>query len=257
MTKAGNQQKGYAFGPIIAPAEPTQQYWEESLTQRYALGTTYKTDDGRVFKYTKNGAVALAAGELQQTALYGGSVGTVQADLTPAAFAAGSKTVTITTVTDATVKDLFLDGTIYVSDGPGQGESYKCTGNSAGAAGSLTFTLAQGLVTAWTTSTRLTLMTNIYKACVQCPVTTPTGMALGIPQIPVTIAYYFWLQTWGMTAALNKVALTMGVAVNRDLTAAGSIGAFDGALINEIIGSAPLVAATTDSGPIFLRITPW
>lgn len=257
MIKDGTVQKGFATGPIIAPSGLRQQYWEESLTQKYALGATYMTDDGRVFKYALNGAVALAAGELIQTAKFGGSVATVQTDLTPAAFDAGVKTVTITTVTDATVKNLFQDGTIYVSDGPGQGESYKCTGNTSGAAGSLTFTLQRGLTTAWTTSTRLTLMTNIYKSVITCPVTTPTGMAVGIPQIPVTIAYYCWLQTWGMTAALVKVALTMGVAVDRDLTAAGSIGAFDGALINEFVGSAPLVAATTDSGPIFLRITPW
>lgn len=256
--KIGSTQKGFALGPIIAPSQPTQAPWEQSLTQKYALGASFTADDGRVWHYAKVGAVAIAAGELQQSAAFAGSTATVQTDITPTAAAIGATTVVATLATDAAVKDLFADGWCSVSDGGaaiGQGEYYKIVGNkAAGAGAAMTFTLNRPLVTAWTSSTRLALSTNLYKSVIQVPVTTVTGFAVGVPNIAMDIGYYGWLQTWGWCNVLIKTALTMGTNVVLDVAAAGSLGVFDGALINCTLGHAGVVVATTDSGLVYLQI---
>lgn len=256
--QAGQTQKGFTRGPIIAPAEPRQQVWEQDVDQQCALGCKYALDDGRVYHYAQAGAVALDSGELQQSALYGGSSATVQTDLTPTAAAIGVKDVTVTLATDAATFNQYADGWLAVSDGGvdiGQGEMYKIVGNDVGSAGSTcVLHLDRGLKTAWTSSTRVSINTNLYKLLIQCPVTTPTGLVMGVPNIEVDINYYFWLQTWGMCNLLIKTALTMGTNVLLDVAAAGSGGVDDGALVNTVIGAAGLVVATTDSGMVYLKI---
>jgi len=250
------ERSGYTKGPIIAPSRPTTMPWEISASQEFDLGTMLELSDGRRYAYTLAGAT-IGAGLLAQSALYAGSVATVQHDLTPVAAAIGATSVFITTVTDATVKNLFKGGYIVVSDGGGtigQGEMYGCIGNAAGAAGSLRFDLDRPLTTAWTTSTRLCLHVNPYSKAIVAPVTTPTGFALGIPNVSLTNAYYGWLQTWGWCNSLNKTALTMGTSVIQDLGAAGSTGISGGSEAETVLGRAGVVVDTTDSGLIFLQL---
>lgn len=250
---------GFTSGPTEYPSVLRQAIYEASVTQKYDIGARYVAKDGRVFRYAKAGAT-LAAGELQSTAAFGGSVANVQEDLTPSAAAIGKTTVFITTVTDATTLNQFADGYLAVSDGGasiGQGEMYKIIANAAGAAGLLRFDLDRPLTTAWTSSTRVSIMTNPYNLIVQSPASTAIGMPLGVPMVAVTDNYYCWIQTWGMACCLVKLQMNNFAAnVLSDLTAAGSVGIDDGALINATIGMTGLATATTDSGLIFLTISP-
>ncbi len=251
---------GLEMGPILPGARARQDFFETSITPKYNTGTRYVLDDGRVFRYARAGAVALAAGEIQTSPAFGGSSATVQADLTAAVNAEGAIRVTFTTATDAITLNQFAGGYLAVSDGGasiGQGEMYKIVGNAAGAAGALVFELDRPLTTAWTTSTRVSIMTNPYNLVVQSPVTTAIGMPVGVPMIATPINYYCWLQTWGMACCLVKLAMDNFAAnVLTDLTAAGSVGIDDGALINATVGMTGLATATTDSGLIFLTISP-
>lgn len=251
---------GLTLGPILPGVRAKQDFYETSVTANYVTGARYEIDDGRVFRYARAGAVALAAGELQTSPAFGGSVANVQADLTPSAAAIGARSVFITTATDATTLNQFAGGYLAVSDGGaaiGQGEMYKIVANAAGAAGLLRFDLDRPLTTAWTSSTRVSIMTNPYNLVVQSPVTTAIGMPVGIPMIATPINYYCWLQTWGMACCLVKLACDSFAAnVLSDLTAAGSVGIDDGALINALVGRTGLATATTDSGLIFLTISP-
>ena len=178
--------------------------------------------------------------------------------MTPTAAAIGVKDVTVTLSTDAATLNQYAGGWLAVSDGGGsigQGHMYKIVGNDVGGAGSTcVLHLERGLTLAWTSSTRVSIMTNPYKLVLQAPVTTPTGLVMGVPNIAVDINYYCWLQTWGMCNLLIKTALTMGTNVLLDVAAAGSGGVDDGALVNTVIGMAGLVVATTDSGMVFLKI---
>lgn len=251
------ERSGFTKGPIIAPSRPRAMPWEISSSQEFDLGTMLELSDGRRYAYALAGAT-IGAGLLAQSALYAGSSATVQHDLTPTAASIGATTVYITTVTDSTVKDLFKGGYIIVSDGGGsigQGEMYGCIGNLAGGAGaSTTFMLDRPLTTAWTTSTRLCLHVNPYSKVIVAAATTPTGFALGIPNVSLTNAYYGWLQTWGWCNSLNKTALTMGTSVIQDLGAAGSTGVSGGSEAETVLGRAGVVVDTGDSGLIFLQL---
>jgi len=237
--------------------EPKQGIYEQSATQQYELGTRLALEDGRAFRYCQAGATALDAGELQQSALFGGSLTTVQTDIAvQAAAAIGDTDVYVTTVTDATTLDQYKGGYFCISDATGQGQMRKIAGNAAGAAGTVKFELDVGLEVAVTTSSKVQLMSNPYKAVLQSVVTTPSGLILGVPTCVIAISAFGWLQTWGMACCLVKTALTMGTNVLYDVAAAGSVGVDDGALINSKVGIAGLVTATTDSGLVFLTIAP-
>jgi len=243
--------------------EPKQDYFETSATQNYEIGTRYALEDGRAFRYAQAGAAALAAGELQSSAAFGGSSATVQADLTAVAASIGDTIVSFTTVTDATTINQYRGGYLAVSDGGaaiGQGELYKIVSNAAGAAGALKFVIDRPLTTAWTTSTRISIMADPYTLVVQSPVTTAIGMPVGVPTVAVPINHFCWIQTWGMACCLVKVAMdSFAASIQSDLTAAGSVGitvAGAGSLINASVGMTGLATATTDSGLVYLTIAP-
>lgn len=237
---------------------PAQGILDMSATQKYPLGTRYAKNDGRVFRYALAGVAALIAGDLIQSAILGGALTTVQHDLTPAAAAAGAYTVTVTVDTTDQAKDLYKNGWMAVTDGDAanaMGDLYLIKSHPASST-TVVLTLYEPLKRAITTSSRISLLTNIYKSVVQAPVTTPTGMIVGVAPTVVTAANYFWLQTWGIANVLVKTALTMGTNVLRDVIAAGSVAVDDGALTNEKVGIAGLVGDTTDSCFVYLMLAP-
>lgn len=250
---------GFSPGPIIYPARATQDFYEESITQKYQLGARYQLEDGRVFRYAKNGAAALVAGDVISSAAFGGSVATVQNDLAvQAAAAIGATTIYLTTVTDATTINQFAGGYLCLSDGGaaiGQGLApYRIMANSANAAGTTRFDLDRPLTIALTTSTVATIMTNPYQLVIQAPITTPVGMVVGVAPMAVTINYFCWLQTWGIANVLIKTAAVIGDSVILDVGAAGSAGVSAGSEAQTVIGETVMVTDTTDCGPVFLKI---
>lgn len=252
------QISGFLPGPVIYPARPRQEWYEQSLTQKHELGARLVVEDGRAFRYTRAGAVALGIGELQQSALYGGSSATVQTDIAVQADAAiGATSVFVTLATDAATINQYRGGYFCISDVTGQGQYFRINGNSvATGGGKCRVDLDHGLLIAVTTSSKVQMMTDPYNLCIQAPATTATGLTLGVATMAVDINYYCWLQTWGMCCCLVKTAMTMGTHVIYDIAAAGSVGVGDGAVINSIIGMCGLVTATTDSGLVFLTIAP-
>lgn len=249
---------GITSGPTKYPAYPRQAIFEASETQKFDIGARYVAKDGRVFRYARAGAVALAAGELQTSPAFGGSSATIQSDMTVVLAIIGARTVFITTKTDATTINQFADGYLAVSDGTGQGEMYKIIANAAGSAGSLRFDLDRGLSTAWVAAnTKVSIMTNPYNLIVQSPVTTAIGLPLGVPMVAIPIKYYGWIQTWGMACVLVGVPMDAFAAdVLIDLSEAGSATIDNGTLINATIGMTGMATADEDSGLIFLKISP-
>jgi len=237
---------------------PEQDYLDISSTKQFPLGTRYRRYCGRTFHYAQAAAVALVSGNLIQTATLGGATTTVQHDLTPAACAAGTYTVTAAIDTTEQPANTYQDGWMAVTDGDAanaMGDLYLVKSHPLSAT-NIILTLYDPLKRAITTSSRISLMTNQYKAVIQAPVTTPTGFACGVCPTVVTASYYFWLQTWGMCNVLDYTATTMGTNVLRDVTAAGSVGVDNGVLATEQIGFAGIVTDTTDSGLVYLMIAP-
>jgi hypothetical protein len=246
-------------GPLIQGDNiPKQEWYEESETQQYQIGTRYALSDGRVFRYAKAGASALVAGDLLQSAVNGGTT-TYQHDLTPSAAAVGAEAITFTTVTDAITANEFTDGYLAITDGgaaASQGLMYGITTHEGGAAGALEFKIDRPLTVAVTTSSRITIIKNPYMDVIQAPATTPTGMAVGVATIAATATYYTWVQTWGLCNVLIKTALTAGASVITDLGAAGSAGITAGTETEAVLGTTGWVADTTDNGFVWLMIAP-
>ena len=239
---------------------PNQGILDASATQKYPLGTRYAKNDGRVFRYAKAGSVALVAGNLIQSAALGGADTTVQHDLTPAAAAAGSYTVTVTLKTTAQAKDTFKNGWLAVTDGDAanaMGDLYLIKSHPAADGGAAcVITLYEPLKRAITTNSRISLLANIYSGVIQAPATTPTGLAVGVAPTAVPANNYFWLQTWGIANVLIQTATTAGVRVQRDVGAAGAVGKTANTILTEIVGMCGYVNDTTDAGFVFLTIAP-
>lgn len=237
--------------------DPAQDILDMSLTQQYPLGARFAKNDGRVFRYAKAGTVALIAGNLISSAALGGAKTTLQADLTPAAAAAGAYSVTAAIATTEQPKDTFKDGWMAVTDGDAanaMGDLYRIKTHPLSAT-NIILTLYEPLKRAITTSSRIGLLGNIYEAVIQCA-TTPTGVVVGVCPTVVTAEYYFWLQTWGIANVLAGGAVAAGLDVVAG-PAAGEVDDVVTTTAHEIrVGQAPVAITDTDSGFIFLQIMP-
>lgn len=224
--------------------------------QQFPIGSIWR-NRGKTFVYCHAGGGALVVGDLIQSAAFGGSASVIQHDLTPSATAAGQVEVSVTTVTDAVTKNQFGGGEFAVTDGDAanaMGDIYEILSHPAGAAGAIVFTLCEPLVRGITTSSRISIIKNIYEDVIQAPVTTPSGVVVGVAVSPIAIAGYGWLQTYGISNVLVKIATTAGTNVIRDLSCAGSVCVDDGAKVTERVGYTGWVTDTTDSGFVFLTI---
>jgi len=223
--------------------------------QQFPLGSIWR-NRGKTFVYAHAGAAALVVGDVIQSAAFGGSVSVIQHDLTPSATAKGLVEASVTTVTDTVTKNQFGGGEFGITDGDAaaaMGDTYEILSHPAGAAGAIVFTLCEPLQRALLTSSRISILKNIYEDVIQAPITTPSGLVVGVAVSPIAIAGYGFLQTYGMANVLNLTALTAGTNVRRDVAAAGSAG-IQGTLATEVIGNTGWVTDTTDSGFVFLTI---
>lgn len=134
------------------------------------------------------------------------------------------------------------------------GDLYLIKGHPLSAT-NIVLTLHEPLKRAITVTSRIGLLGNIYKDVVQCAAT-PTGVVVGVCPTAVTTLYYCWLQTWGMANVLAGGAIAAGL----DVVAGPDVGEVDDVVTttaHEIrIGQAPVAITDTDSGFVFLQISP-
>jgi hypothetical protein len=151
------------------------------------LGALGMTPDGRIWAYSKAGAVALTPG------LFCTFITTaVNEQTVTVAHAAGTTEVTVTAA--GATADQFKDGYLMVSAGAGAGEVYRIRSNTAAVANLTTITLwdNDGLVTAWNTGTTdVNVYPNPYNGVIVCP-TDGQQHAVCLPQGPVAIGGFFW-----------------------------------------------------------------
>ena len=197
-----------------------QGLFEQSTTEKQKLGTVRKLSDGRVFVYAKVGAVGLAAGKLCQAPVQvADHLNIAVASAAPI----GARKVTVTLGATAATKDQYKDGFLYVNGGTGAGCAYKIKAHpAADASAFLKVSLYDKIRVALATTSKVTLFSNPFNGTIVHP--TPTTAALvGIPQIVVTAAYYYWSLVKGMTPCL----IDRTPAINEHLIPSGSV---DGAV---------------------------
>lgn len=210
------------------------------------LGALATTGDGRYFRYSIAGATALIPGTLQQSsAEVTGSQG-----LAVAAAAIGATSVTTTSNVTCSAND-FAGGYLIVTITPGQGYQYKIVSHAAAAAAPVTLYLADPIVVALTTSSRVDLVASPYKNVVINPATA-TSSPVGVAVAATPISYYAWLQVKGVAAVLADGALVVGTSVVASNATAGAVEAGTG--VQALVGTAVTGVATTDYGAVMLNL---
>jgi len=226
-----------------------------SSEQRFPLGTKLIQGE-RVWRYALNGAVALVPGYTCQTAASAGSEHDM--DMVTAAADVGDYDITITPTSSVSMtKDQYKEGYLFTNDLAGEGQCLKIkshpaiTHNETGV-----ITCYDPVTLALTASTLTGVRRNPYSGVVITPDTTLTGMIVGACDIPVTIAYYFWMQTGGDIAIHGIGTLVLGDAVS-GITSSGTVDGCVGpveAYTHPVIGFCRNVGVTTDKSLIFLTL---
>lgn len=179
----------------------------EHSAAKFPLGTELRYGN-KWYRYALNGAVALLVGKLIQSPVI-----EANGDHTDMAVDAVVKdTVNWAGVTNgsntAITKDEFAQGELHVNDDTGEGYAYTVKKHAAiatSASGTITTYEKNRLLLGAGATVSLT-HSPFYKAIVHP--SPPTARLIGVPNIPVTIAYYFWAQYRGPCAVLTDGTTT-------------------------------------------------
>jgi len=187
-------EKGVLFGPSSASK---QGIYEESETQKYALGTKWVYGDGRIFRYAKNYTTALGKALMCQTHVV--ETKALNVAQTAHAQVVGATDIQVLITTASAFSDNeFVGGTMWFNSTVNVGESYKIVASALDPSGDtkLNLKLETPIRVAVGATARITLAPNPWWDIVVFP-TTCTGSPVGVPLIAVTASYFCWLQTGG------------------------------------------------------------
>lgn len=221
----------------------------------HKLGTRGVSDDGRVFRYAQAGAVDLVAGNVIQSS----AVVALHLANTPPAVAVGATSFAYTPGATAAAAGYYADGYLQVDTTPGNGYTYSVSGHAAITASvAFTLQLKDPIQVALTTSSRVGLLANPYKAVIQAPVTTATGTIVGVATYVITAAQFGWIQTWGVCSVLVNGTPALGaMLLGISGTTAGSvdIGTAAPLIVSQIIGTMCQIGVSGKNNFAYLRIS--
>lgn len=239
-----------SLGPAlqIAPGDLTMDVaaTTASLSQ---LGALCFSPDGRSFRVASAGGTALVPGKLQQTS----AEVTANQDLAVAAAAIGATSVTTTSTVTVTANQ-YAGGLLVVTVTPGQGYAYLISSHPAATAAALTLTLAEPLVVALTTSSRIDLVANRFAAVIVNP-TTASSAPCGAAVHAVTANQVGFVQVGGSAALLADAggAVTVGDSVVASNQTAGAVENSTGA--QAVVGTALTGIASNEYGAVNLFLS--
>jgi hypothetical protein len=223
-----------------------QSAFSSNATQQHKLGQKAVDNSGREFRYAKAGAVALVAGTLLQAA----AEVTANQNLTAVAAAVGDTVISSTSTVTVTANQ-YAGGFAIITTSSGVGVAYPILSHAAYTSAAPTFTLAEPVTVALTTSSKIDLVANPYNAVVINP-TTATSAPVGAAIYPIAISEFGWIQTKGPAALLADGTVTVGTAVVASNATAGAVEALTG--VQAIVGNALTGIATTEYGAILLSL---
>ena len=245
---------GYDYAIEIPDGEQYNVYG--ATDERYPIGTVGYLQDGRRYRFAKCGGSTLVVG----------NVIAAQAPLsnhtgrTGIATALGATTTSFVLGATAVTADQYKDGYVTVSVAPGSGQVYRIASHAAVAqSGTFAVPFAAGNVirgAAITTTSRLDLVPNPYKAVIQAPVTTLTSAVVGVAVSAPTAGQHCWIQTTGAASVLTSGTVIIGEQVVSPAGAAGAVGpnSSGGSEVEYIVGKVLVVAATTAWSTIDLQV---
>lgn len=200
-----------------------QPLFSSSATKYHELGFK-AVGGGRSFRYVLAGATALVVGNALQSRVEDTDHDNVAVRAT--ALGATSLLITAGSGGGALDENEYADGFAVIDTTPGLGYAYHIKGHAAIAAsadGALVLDDNETVQVALTTSSKITLAANPFKAVIQHPVTTATNVCVGGAIYPVVAAEYGWIQTGGPGAALIAGTPAAGQPVTSTGAVAGAL----------------------------------
>jgi len=219
--------KGLLFGDV---EQPKQGIFETSESQLLAVGTLVTFNDGRKYRYNKNGGVLLAKGLMNSGAALDTDLEAETQTVIGANVGIGDvEVVCLIQTGSALVENALAGGTVYVESSTGIGDDYPIIASKLDASDDtlLRLRLRYPIRTAWSATTVLTIKKSPYWDTVVFP-TTAENKAVGQNKVAVPVDYFYWGQTGGPAAFLvdNGDTLVKGEPAGAPGTAgaAGEIG---------------------------------
>ena len=198
-------------------------------------GERFDASDGREFVVVQNGATAIAAGKLVQSA----PIEANHQNLAVTAYSPASSTVPYTTITvtlgaTAVTVNQYAGGFLVVNDNNGEGQTLKIQSHpAANLSTSVVLTLEDTAVTAITTASEVCLIPNPYTGVVINPTTatnTPIGVTLyaiaassAVPAVAGTTNVFGLIQTKGPISALADGTIGVGLGIMPSTNTAGAV----------------------------------
>jgi hypothetical protein len=222
-----------------------------SATQLHRLGTVAETADGRVYRYSFNGAVDLAAGKLNTTVA---KVTNHTNNAVATAAAIGARQVTVTLGATAATVDQYKDGYLVINDSTGVGCAYRIDGHPAAALSTnLTVNLTEGVAIALTTSSKASLVPNPWSGSI----VSAAAAALfvnGTNNTIVTASNYYWSQTAGIASVLSDGVIGKGSDAIVSASVNGAAVVEGTSAVTQRVAVAPEATVDTKYYPLFLTL---
>lgn len=191
--------------------------------QSTVLGTLAASQDGRKWRYVQAGASNLVIGNLLQAA----NTSTSFTDMAvQSAVAVGATTIPVTLGASSTTStSQFTGGFLTVSVTPGIGQTFTILSNDVASSGTTcNFYILEPVLTALTTSSKITAYVNPYNGVIQQP-TTPTGNTVGAAVTAIASGSFGWICTAGVTGILaDATTIAVNAGVTNSTTVAGAVG---------------------------------
>jgi len=194
--------KGLLFGDV---EQPKQGIFEENVAQQLGVGTLLVFNDGRKYRYNKNGAVALTKNLMNSGAAVIGELEAETQTVIGANVAVGDiEVLCLVTTGTALAENALVGGTVYVESSTAIGDDYPIVASRLDPSDDtqLTLRLRYPIRTAWSATTVLTIKKSPFWDTVVFP-TTAENVAVGVNKIAVTANYFYWGQTGGACAIVT------------------------------------------------------
>lgn len=239
--------------------------------QRWPLGTKMILQDGRAYRFARNGAGAATAGLLFQSEVPDGNFDTLAVP-SSTVNTAGNRTIRVTLPANTIVKDLWKEGyaVTEANAGAGEGYAYKISGHPASAGSEdVTFDLVTPLKHTLNTSDKVTFMKHPHADVIIHPAIY-TAAVSGVAAGAIAAASHGWFAVEGpqpvlvvgthvIGGGLSPTGVVTGTP-DGSVEATGVHITTTAATIAQMTALTPIgicmeVAPTTDYGMAYLRMS--
>lgn len=196
--------------------EPSQLYddrdiWTPTSDQKFMLGAEYWTNDGRAFRYCKDGGSGIGKA-LMSTSFPVDAQGVNIAQTAYGVTAGEKRFDVLLTTSNALSNGDLRDGCFFVNQGgSAKGDMYIIKDNiwqTGDTVMMVEVADSDGCRNAIAATDELTFVKNICRDVKVAPVT-HDGIPIGVTQAAITASYYFWAQFRGICCMLSEASETV------------------------------------------------